>query len=157
MGWKNIGSITVAAEAGDYAPTARAKKTLEAITSTKRIIFGIPSNMNVMQLRVRSDGSENDENVLLLLGVSGEDHYTPIATLTCVQGAQVESEGIYFADSIVSSAKAWLTTMVDVKQDSPADEMASFGINTHDYDRFVFVCLTKAEGTTTIYVDVRRA
>jgi hypothetical protein len=164
--WNNVGTITAQADAADYAPDVRDYNTIEnVLADEKKVVFKVPiiiaegllSILDMLELRVRTDGDEDNENELLLMGAAGNDHYTPIVTLTAIQGTQIHSSGIYFADSIVSSDEAWLTETADIRQSSPNGEIARYALNLHRYDRFVIVCTSMAEATNTIYIDAKKA
>jgi len=151
--WQNAGVITSEYSGDDAAPlpTELDYDTIDELDSTKKIIIEPPNGVVAIELRFRSDGSENDANVAPLYAVAGRDHYRLVDTLTVTQGTQIYSTGIYFADTVAAAGETWLST---TKEPSPADSMASYVLNVHGYDRFLLVASDLV--TTSLYVDWRR-
>jgi hypothetical protein len=151
MSWRSQevydGSITVQADAADYA--SRDDASVEALVATKKVLIKPPNGVVSLQFRFRSDGSEDDQNVVQFLGAAGVDHYGLIDTITLTQGTQLYSGSMYFVDQIDGDAD-WITSSSRV---TPTNSIGSYVINTHSYDRFWFVASTLA--TTTLYVDWR--
>jgi hypothetical protein len=143
------GKITTQADAADYAVGERDDAAVEALAAAKKIIIKLPPGIVSLELRARSDGSENDANVLQVFCAAGIDHYLWHDQLTFTQGTQLYSGSIYFADTLTSSGEQWLT---DTRQISPtSDHVARNVMNVHGYDRIWIVASTLA--TTTCYVD----
>jgi hypothetical protein len=144
------GKITTQADAADFAVTARDDAAVEALADAKKVLIKPPNGIVSLEFRFRSDGSENDQNVVEMFAAAGVDHYRLIDQLTLDQGTQVFSGSIFFVDQIAQSGTEWITSPSPV---SPANSIGSYVINRHAYDRFWFVASTLA--TTTLYIDWR--
>jgi len=149
--WREAGQITSAQAA--LAVDARDHASVEALAAAKKVLFKPEHGSVALEFRFRSDGSENDANTIQVYAAAGDDHYTRIAQLVATQGQQDASEG-HFADSIVETLDNWLTDTKVVQPSSVDNHIARYILNTHGYDRFLFIVSTLA--TTTVYVDVRR-
>lgn len=152
------GKITSEYEGDNSLPlvTARDDATVVALAATKKIIIMPPNGAVSLELRFRSDGSANDENVMQLFAAAGVDHYDLMAQLTVIQGAQPYSatDGIYFCDYITPATEAWITAASEIDQATPADGIGRYVFNTHGYDRFWLVASDLVTGT--VYVDWRK-
>ena len=150
------GKITSEYAGDDSLPTATEKDdaTVEALAAAKKILIKPPSGIVSMELRFRSDGNEDDVNILQLYAAAGVDHYDLMAQLSVVQGTQIYSTGIYFCDHMTPATEAWLTAASEIYQATPADGIGRYVFNTHGYDRFWIVASDLV--TTTVYVDWRR-
>jgi len=154
--WQVGGTITLEADAADYAVTARDDASVEALVDTKKVIIK-PSNGSVtIAFRFRSDGSENDDSILQLFAASGADHYIHESQLTITQGTQIHSTGIYFCDTITAADEKWIYTPGNTTKGTPttSNGIAMYLLNTYGFDRFWFVA--NDLDTTTVYIDWRR-
>lgn len=138
---------------------------IDALAATTCGIYTVPNGTIAMEVRARSDGSDNDDNVVEMyaaaMGIhSVHLHYRRVATLTFTQGTgefwptatDPDPATIFFADELAVSNNSWLTTPVDCGVDASADH-ASYVLNIHGYYKFAFIVSTLAG--TTVYVDVR--
>jgi len=147
--FSNVGGITVAQAA--LGVTARAQADIDAIADTTKIVFDIDT-WEAGLLRIRSDGSEDDSNVLqLYIGKQG-DHYMNIGQLTCLQGTQEGGNSTYLADSITPASEK---ALFDGEELSVTNEMGLYHFRTMGFDRLVVIVSTLA--STTVYVDAVRA
>lgn len=148
--WTNAGNITAATTA--FTATGRDSATVEA--SSGIIELDAPGRVGGLVpkaylFRFRSDGSENDSNVLdVLVCRRGTDHYNRIASLTCVQGQQIDSGSIYFADTITPANE---DALFDGEESNLANYIAHYYVRTLGFEKFVFHVTTLA--STTVYVD----
>jgi len=142
---KYDGKITVQ----QALPSSLDDASVEAIADANKVIIKPKNGVASLEIRFRSDGNENDQNIVALLAAVGVDHYRLIDTLTVDQGAQVFSGSIKFGDQIAGAAQ-WITPTSRV---TPTDSIGSYVLNTHAYDRFLLVASTLA--TTTLYIDWR--
>lgn len=152
--WENVGSITAAIAGTDLDKDNRADAAVEALSATKTAIHYIHRNTVALEFRFRSDGADGISDTLQLYAASGIDHYTRIAQLVLVNGDQVHSGSILFKDTITETLLNWIT---DTKAVTPAvsdNHISRYVLNTHGYDRFLFVASTL--NSTTVYIDVRR-
>lgn len=149
--WETIGNVTVQQAA--LAVNARDNASVMALAEANRILLTVEEGAVAYELRFRSDGNEDDENVWQVYAEAGEDHFVHLAQLTTVQGTQDHETG-HFADEITEAVPNWITDTKVVDPAVPADTIARYVFNTHGYTRFAFVCSTLA--TTTGYIDARR-
>ena len=147
------GQITseYAGDNSDPTATELDDATVEALAAAKKIIIKPPNGTVALELRIRSDGSTNDENILQIYASAGVDHYAKISQLVCIQGTQIDTTGIYFADDITESENDWITSTGVVQPATAANSIARYTFNTHGYDRFLIVASDRV--TTTVYVD----
>ncbi len=149
--WISLGSIT--AESAALTVTGRDYATAEATGSTKVLSLkfseGGGSVPRAILLRFRSDGNNNDDSVVDVLAARGPDDYSRIATLTVVQGQQVDSGTIYFCDTITPSNE---DALFDGEESNLTDYIAHYYVRTLGFDRILFQ-VTDLD-TTTVYVDV---
>lgn len=147
--FSNVGGITVAQAV--LGVTGRSQADIDVIADTTKIVFDIDTWEAVL-LRIRSDGSENDSNVLqVYLGRQG-DHYMNVGQLTVLQGTQEGGNSTYFGDSITPANEKGL---FDGEELSVTDEMGLYHFRTMGFDRLVIIVSTLA--STTVYADVVRA
>jgi hypothetical protein len=150
--WVNAGSITAASTA--LAVAGRDVVTADATGSTKVVILtppNVPGGVpKAILLRVRTDGTENDSNVIDVLAARGSDHYNRIATLTTLQGKQAAATGIYFADTYTPSNEDGL---FDGEESNLTDYIGHYYFRTLGFDRFLFQVTTLDSSTTTVYID----
>lgn len=151
-GWINAGSITDEADSADYTVTARDDASVEALADAKKVIIRPPNGTVAIELRFRSDGSADVDSILQMFAAAGVDHYVHIAQLTVTQGEQIDTGSIYFCDGITPASEIWITTVTELT--TIAENIGSYLINTHGYDRFWFVA--NDLDTTTVYIDWRR-
>lgn len=153
-GWESAGVITEVVAAGQ-APIDEDKRTdadIVGLVAAKKIIFEPKDGIVAFEFRIRSDGTVDDDLVISLLAAAGIDHYTKIADLTCTQGTQPGDAG-YFTDAISPANEDWLTKpRVVAAQD---EFIARYVLNTHGYDRFLWVCTDK-QNATNIWVETHR-
>jgi hypothetical protein len=152
--WVNVGSITATLAGNDMAAGYRTDAIVEAMTSTKFCIHYVKRNTVALEFRFRADSVANVSDVIDLYAASGIDHYTRVSRLTMLTGNQIYSGSILFKDAITETLLNWIT---DTKAVTPAvddDHIGRYVLNTHGYDRFLFVSPTR--NSTTIYVDKRR-
>lgn len=147
--FSNVGGITVAQAA--LGVTARSQADIDTIVNTTKIVFDIDTWEAVL-LRIRSDGSEDDSNVLqVYIGRQG-DHYMNIGQLTVLQGTQEGGNDTYLGDNITPANEKGL---FDGEELSVTDEMGLYHFRTMGFDRLVIIASTLT--STTVYVDVVRA
>lgn len=144
--WINAGNITTAQS--DPAVTARSAASIEALSNT--ITLTPPVGAYAMLLRSRTDGTEDDNNVLQVYATRG-DHYHKAAQLTCVQGQQLYSTGIYFGDTFTPASE---DALFDGEESNLANQIAHYYMRTLGNEQFRVLLSTKAAGTTTVYLDV---
>lgn len=158
--WQELGEITAAQAAlGDAARTHAA---VELLDDTKKVVLYLGQTdfwlKNIaLEFRFRSDSDDDTvTNTLQSYAEAGEDHYTRIAQLVAKEGLQQYSSSIFFVDGITPSFENWITNEDSmIVQPVPTDDhIARFTINTHGYDRFLFIA--SALNSTTVYIDVRR-
>jgi len=118
--------------------TALDDATIEDLAAAKKVIIKPPNGIVSLELRFRSDGSNNDVNILQLYAAAGPDHYVLMAQLSVVQGAKPHSIG-FFCDHMTPATEAWITAASEIDQDTPADGIGRYVFNTHGYDRFLLV------------------
>lgn len=155
--WQNQGSITVAQSA--LAATARKNSDIIALADTKKVIVEIPDGAVTWAFRIRSNGSEDDDNVLQMYaacvkGMADLAHYSLVCQLTATQGAQLDTGSIYFADEIVAASEGWYDFTFLKEPATPADGISEYGLNTYGHNRFLFICSTLA--ATRVYIDSRQ-
>ncbi len=143
------GKITTVAAAGNYNETNRTSALVEALADAKKVLIKPPNGAVSLELRFRSDGSADDNNVIQLFAAAGADHYIHMAQLTTQQGAQIDTGSIYFADAITPANEIWLTSNSELS--TTDDYIGRYVFNRHGYDRFWIIASTLA--TTTLYVD----
>lgn len=147
--WHNIGNITTVQAA--LGATNRLTTTADALTSTGIITYDIDAKRPYgFLLRVRSDGSENDSNILHIYVSKGNDYYTRVVTLDTAQGTVVHSDGTYFADIITPSNED--LGMFEGIERSIADEIGFYYFRSKGHDR-IFICAS-TKTSTTVYVDI---
>lgn len=153
--WVTEGAITEQYSDGSaLGNEERSELAVSAIATAKRVLFTVVNGTVAVEIRFRSDGNEDDENIAELYASAGADHYTRIATLTVQQGLQLYSGSIYFCDQMAATNKNWLTK-AEVIQTKPADNHISrFVLNPHGYSKFCIIASTLL--TSSLYVDVRR-
>ena len=155
--WANAGSITAVVAAGQ-APIdvdKRADADVVALAASKKVIYEPEDGTVAFEVRVRSDGDENDELAIQMLAEAGTDRYVKIADLTCTQGTQEADNSCYFSDIITQTNNEWLTSVRIVNPEG--NSIARYVLNTHGYSKFLFVCTNLgAKPATNIYIDVRR-
>ncbi len=130
--------------------TARAQADIDALAAAKKIVFNLENESEALLLRVRSDGTVDDDNILqLYLGRKG-DHYLNIGQLTATQGTQEASDSTYFAGPITPTTEVALFDGEESDQDD--DSMSMYYFLTLGFDRLVIIASTLA--STTVYVDI---
>jgi len=154
--WTVAGTVTERyAGAGEALDgESRSDIVVSAVAAKKIVIFNPKRGTVAVEMRYRSDGSEDDASTVHIYAAAGADHYTRMATHVITQGTQLYTGAIYFCDGIAVTNENWLTE-AGVVQASPADNhIARYVFNPHGYDRFAVIVSTLA--TKTVYVDVRR-
>lgn len=149
-----VGNITVACAAGDYDDDALDDATVEALAATKKCIVKIPNGWVGIEFRFRSDGNEDDDNVVQCFASAGVDYYRWIGQLTLTQGTLDHATG-HFVDTITQGAAGLWPTTIKICTGS-ADMIAFWSMNTHGYDRWLFLMSTKDTNTTNLYVDFKQ-
>ena len=153
--WVNAGSLTAVTAAGQ-APIdvdKRAHADVVALATAKKVTYEPKEGTVAFEFRVRSDGTADDALAIQFLAEAGEDRYTKIADLNCVQGTQEANDSAYFADAMTETNNDWETTPRIV--DAQAEYIARYILNTHGYTSFLWVC-TNLQTATNIFIDVRR-
>lgn len=131
--------------------TARSQADIDALAATKKIVLDI-SLMPAAFLRIRSDGSEDDANVVeLYIGKKG-GHYFRIATLSTTQGQQPADNNTYFADGITPSNEK---TAFGGQEITTTNEIGLYWLYTLGFDTLVVIASTLA--STTVYADICRS
>lgn len=158
--WEDLGDITTAENA--LAADGMDDVSVVALASAKTVIWTPQKRKVALEFRFEMDGSENDTSVLDLYargnkissaGVVSADRYTRVATLSLIQGTQ-DGDTAHFADSIVESNGAWLSSRTTVMPSSADNHIARYLINKHGYTKWLFIATTL--GVTTIHVWGRR-
>ena len=146
--WNKAGTITTASTT--FGVTARDVATVDALATayTAKVSPPLPGPY-AMLLRFRSDGAENDANVLEMWAARGNDHYYRIAILTLAQGTQIDTGSIYFNDTITPGEEEKLFD--GEEQSTTANRIAHYYCRVLGCDRFIFIATTLA--STTVYVD----
>lgn len=152
-----VGNITVACAGTDYGTHLLGDAGVEALAATKKVIVTIPNGWVGVEFRFRSDGSENDDNILQCFASAGVDHYRWIGQLTATQGTLEETENtIFWADTLTAGATALWPTAVATSGMAATDHIATWSMNTHGYDKWLFLMSTKDANTTNLYVDFKQ-
>ena len=146
--WVQVGSIT-ATEAA-LAVSGRDATSVNALATTKKVLFSADDGTAAFAVRFRTDGNENDSSTLHLYAAKSSDYYTKMCDITALQGLQDWSSG-HFVDSLVLSSESW---QPGIRVDSPTDEIGRLIINTGGYEKFLFIASAKTP--TTIYIDICR-
>ena len=145
------GKITTQCAAGDYDADALDDASVVAVAAATKIIVTIPNGWVGIEFRFRSDGNADDDIVLQAFASSGVDWYRFIATLTIKQGT-LDCGATHFDDSVVETATGlWPTT---IKANASTDFIGGWSMNTHGYDRWLF--LASDLDTTTQYIDFKQ-
>jgi len=146
-GWTNKGNLTTAeaALAADEMDTATADKLINTI---KFVAIGNPY---AVLLRVRSDGTEDDSNVIQIYQAKDADYYSRVAQLTCLQGAAQYAD-TYFTDSITPAEE---NPILDGEEslNTLADQIGTYYWRTLGNNKFLITVSTLT--STTVYVDAR--
>lgn len=130
--------------------TARAQADIDDLAITKKIVFDLSgAQSRALLLRIRSDGSEDDSNVLQLYLGRDKDHYIKIGQLTCLQGTQEAGNSTYFADTITPANEVALFSGVET---NIVDSIAFYSLRTFGFDKLVIIVSSLA--STTVYVDL---
>lgn len=147
--WNNAGSIT--SELTALGVTGRDVATVDALATAYTVKLTPPlPGPYAMLLRFRSDGSNDDDSVLQVYAARwADDHYHRVAQLTVVQGQQIDSGSIYFADTITPASE---DALFDGEESNLADMIAHYYMRVLGCDRFIVTCSDL--DTTTVYVDV---
>jgi len=164
--WENVADLSVAeaALAGDEINSTY----LASLAATKVGIYTPVDGQVAFEIRARSDGNDNDDNIIEVYAaakdlVADHYHYRRIGTITFTQGTgeywpsatDPDPATIFFADELAATSASWITTPVDVGVDLSQD-YASYVMNIHGYAKFAFIMSTKDGNTTHCYIDVRR-
>ena len=150
--WQSGGTITSSqALLGASALTHAAVK---ALADAKKVLIEIPQGWLAAEIRIDSDGSENDSNILELYAAatsdSNPDHYRHFAQLTTLVGTQ-EYGAKKFIDTITPVSN-WLTSKGAV---SPANNtFGSYVFNTHGYTHFLIIASTL--NSTTLGISFKK-
>ena len=145
------GKITLKVDAADYAVTARDNTSIEALVSTKKVIVKPLTGVVAIQFRFRGDGTTGDQHVLQMFAAAGDDHYDLVDVLTIDQGTQIYTTGIYFIDTVVSAGEKWHT--ITKALSSTANNIGGYVMNTHGYNKFLFLASTLDANTSNLYID----
>lgn len=148
--WLNIGELTT--EQAALAVDGRDVATVEALTATGVAVFNPDDGTPSLEIRIRTDGTEDDQFALHIYAARGNDYYQKVGIITCDQGAQECAVGA-FVDVLVEAEDSWTELSVE----SVTDEIGRIYLNTKGYDRFVFFspdCLD--DDINTVYIDVAR-
>jgi len=151
--WANVGSITVQQAA--LTATGRTDAVVEALATANKAIYYTKTRSPALEFRFRSDSDDDTAtNTLQLYASNGVDHYTRISQLVIKEGLQEYSSTIFFADGIAVTLENWITDTKAVVPITTDDHIARYVLNTHGYDRFLFIASTR--NSTTVYIDVHR-
>ena len=153
--WQNEATgITVAN--GALAVDGRDYTTVDAIADANKKIITLDDGTAAIEVRVRTDGAEDDSNVLQVYAMRGDsDHYQRVCQLTVLQGKQDCSVG-HFGDEFTLANDAWhniANIRAQVGVQTVTDEIGRFRMNTLGYKKILFVVSTLDASTTTVYVD----
>jgi|GEM_PF-2738109 len=155
--WVNIADITVAEAA--LAGDEKNSTYIDALGTTKSGIYSPEDGQVAFEIRVRTDGSDGDVNVVEMYAAAGditsEYLFRRVATLTFTQGTGEYTAAIFFSDELAVTNNSWLTPPIDCGVDG-SNDYASYVLNIHGYKKFAFIMSTKAAGTTHLYLDARR-
>lgn len=147
--WSPLGEITTQQAA--IAVTARDAASVDALAPATKIIHDMYHEPNeVLELRVWSDGSENDVNVIEVYASRGKtDHFHRVATITATQGTQVRSGSKLFADTLAVALLDDSFLCASVQNEN--NQIARVFLDTNGYSRLLFVVPTLA--TTTVGIE----
>ncbi len=152
------GIITTAADAADFAVTARDNASVEALADAKKVISKPHNGIGSIEFRFRFNGIAGDQHVLQCFAGAGVDFYRYWGQLTIDQGTQQHTAGaagtgIWFIDIVLPANEEWHTAQTELSDAS--NHMGGYTMNTHRYDRFWFVASTldTANAGTTLYID----
>jgi hypothetical protein len=150
VGFYNIGTITSAQAA--LGVLARDSATVDALAAAKKILIPLVGDPEAYLLRFRSDGSENDTNILQLYLGDDNDHYEYIGQLSVNQGQQIDAGSIFFGDVVTPANE---NTFFAGVEDTTTNYIGKYFFKVHGYKNLLIVASTLA--TTTLYVDGKRA
>lgn len=164
--WENAADLTVATTA--LAAGQRNSTYVDALGSTKMGVYSPKNGQVAFEVRGRSDGDDNKDNIVSLYAAAKDlvadlYHYRRVASLTFTQGTgeywptatDPNPATIFFADELAAASNDWLTDTNDVGVDA-SNDYATFLLNCHGYAKFAFVFTTKDANTTHFYIDCRR-
>lgn len=164
--WENVADLSAAesALAGDEINSTY----IASLDATKFGIYSPTNGQVAFEVRARSDGNADDDNVIEMYAAAKDlvadlFFYRRVATLGFTQGTgeywpsatDPDPATIFFSDEIAVTNNSWLTTPVDCGVNASAD-YATYVINVHGYARWAFIMSTKDTNTTHCYIDVRR-
>lgn len=151
--WVNVSSITVQQAA--LTATGRTDAVVEALADANKAIYYMKRRSPALEFRFRSDSDDHTAtNTLQFYASNGVDHYTRISQLVIKEGLQEYSSTIFFVDGIAETLENWITDAKAVQPVTTDDHIARYVLNTHGYDRFLFIASTL--NSTTVYIDVHR-
>jgi len=144
--WTKVGDITAA-----HAVLGVAERLVgsEGLEIEEHAIYYPSRGNTAFDLRVISDGSEDDSNVVEVYAARGEDSWTHVGQITCAQGQQVhEADVDYFADTmtVVQSDASFGQT----EYGTAANNICHVITKTKGYDRFLFIVSTLTSTTVTL-------
>lgn len=146
---RGANGITVAQAA--LGVTERAQANIDGLAATKKIVFDLEGSPEAVMLRVRSDGSEDDSNILELYYGRDGDHYLRVGQLVVAQGTQPGPDSTYFGDDIDPSGEVTLFDGEEVSAEGQ-NGMGLYFVKTLGFDKLVIIASTLT--STTVYVDL---
>ena len=146
--WFEAGSITV--QNAELGVTGRDVATVDAIAAANTIKIKPPTpGPYAMLLRFRSDGTTDDEDVLMMYAARGNDFYHRVAILTTAVGTGDADGDNHFIDTINGTEE---DGMYDAEEQNRTDNRTGhYYCRVFGNDRFIIIATTRT--STTIYCD----
>jgi len=146
-----IGTITE--EQAALGVDGRDNASVVALADAKKVLFIPEEGTPAIEVRLRTDGSNDNAFTVYIYASRGADYYVRVATLACIQGTQDWTSG-HLVDSITISDEKWDH---GVAVDLTANEIGRFYMNLGGYDRVLFISddITD-DDITTLSVDIAR-
>jgi len=145
--WFKITDITTAHAL--LAVTARMVGATGLVAGEFAVLY-VDEGQTAFDLRVVTDGSENDANTIQMYAARGADSWSLVAQFASVQGKQkANAAGTkFFADSITVVEKDAL--FGNTEYCTAINQMCHVVVSTKGYDRFLFIVSVLAATTVTI-------
>jgi len=118
----------------------------------KTVIWEPDDGTPAAEMRVRTNGTENDQFDIFIYAARGEDYYTKVGQIRFDQGTQDWSDG-HFADVVSEQSDTW----TDLSVENVTDEIGRVYFRTKGYDRFLFLSPDMLDDDiTTVFIDIAR-
>jgi len=165
--WENAADLTAATTA--LAAGQRNSTYVDALGSTKMGVYSPENGQVAFEVRARSDGNTDDDNIVELYAAAKDIvadlfFYKRLATITFTQGTgeywttavDPAPATIFFSDELaIANEPVWISDEVDAGLDA-SNNYATYALNTHGYAKFAFILTTLDANTTHVYIDCRR-